>query len=197
MREEKEPIAYYPQSQLPPLRWTNFLLRATGPAASLIPGVKAAVGEVNHDITLQFRTLALQLDESLGRERLLATLSGFFGALALALAVIGLYGVMSYNVARRRNEIGIRMALGAEQSRVLRMVLGEVAILIVAGLALGLAVALLSTRFLAGFLYRLEPNDPTTLAAACVILAAAAVVAGFLPARRAAKLDPMTALREE
>jgi ABC-type antimicrobial peptide transport system permease subunit len=113
------------------------------------------------------------------------------------LAVIGLYGVMSYNVARRRNEIGIRMALGAEQSRVLRMVLGEVAILIVGGLALGLAGAISGMRFLASFLYRVKPNDPTTLAAACVILAAAAVVAGFLPARRAAKLDPMTALREE
>ena len=197
LRAEGEAIAYYPLSQLPPMRWANFVLRANGPAASLIPSVKAAVDEVNHDITLQFRTLALQVDESLGRERLLATLSGFFGALALGLAVIGLYGVMSYNVARRRNEIGIRMALGAEQARVLRMVLGEVAILVVAGLALGLAVAVFSTRLLAGFLYRLEPNDPTTLVTACVVLAVSAVVAGLLPARRAANLDPMTALREE
>ena len=197
LRAEGEAIAYYPLSQLPPMRWINFVLRANGPATSLIPSVKAAVDEVNHDITLQFRTLALQVDESLGRERLLATLSGFFGALALGLAVTGLYGVMSYNVARRRNEIGIRMALGAEQARVLGMVLGEVAILIVAGLALGLAVAVFSTRLLAGFLYRLEPNDPTTLVTACVVLAVSAVVAGLLPARRAAKLDPMTALREE
>jgi ABC-type antimicrobial peptide transport system permease subunit len=89
------------------------------------------------------------------------------------------------------------MALGAEQSGVLRMVLGETAILIVAGLALGLAAALSATRFLTGFLYRLEPNDPTTMAAACLIRAAAAAVAGFLPARRAANLDPMAALREE
>jgi putative ABC transport system permease protein len=197
LRAEGEAIAYYPLSQLPPMRWANFVLRANGPAVSLIPSVKAAVDEVNHDITLQFRTLALQVDESLGRERLLATLSGFFGALALALAVIGLYGVMSYNVARRRNEIGIRMALGAEQARVLRMVLGEVAVLIAAGLALGLAVAVSSTRLLASFLYRLEPNDPTTLVTACVVLAVSVVVAGLLPARRAANLDPMTALREE
>jgi predicted permease len=197
LRAEGEAIAYYPLSQLPPMRWANFVLRGNEPAASLIPSVKAAVDEVNHDITLQFRTLALQVDESLGRERLLATLSGFFGALALALAVIGLYGVMSYNLARRRNEIGIRMALGAEQARVLRMVLGEVAILLVAGLALGLAVAVFSTRLLAGFLYRLEPNDPTTLVTAGVVLAVSAVVAGLLPARRAANLDPMTALREE
>jgi predicted permease len=197
LRAEGEAIAYYPLSKLPPMRWANFVLRANEPAASLIPSVKAAVDEVNHAITLQFRTLALQVDESLGRERLLATLSGFFGALALALAVIGLYGVMSYNLARRRNEIGIRMALGAEQARVLRMVLGEVAILIVAGLALGLAGAVSSTRLLASFLYRLEPNDPTTLVTAGVVLAVSAVVAGLLPARRAANLDPMTALREE
>ncbi len=197
LRAEGEAIAYYPLSQLPPMRWANFELRANGPATSLIPSVKAVVGEVNHDITLQFRTLALQVDESLGRERLLATLSGFFGALALALAVIGLYGVMSYNVARRRNEIGIRMALGAEQGRVLRMVLGEVAVLIVVGLAIGLAVALFSTRLLASFLYRLAPNDPTTLVTACAVLAASAIVAGLLPARRAARLAPMTALREE
>ncbi|HUB80290.1 MAG TPA: ABC transporter permease [Bryobacteraceae bacterium] len=197
LRAEGEAIAYYPLSQLPPMRWANFVLRANGAAASLVPGVKAAVNEVNRDITLQFRTLAVQVDESLGRERLLATLSGFFGALALGLAVMGLYGVMSYHVARRRNEIGIRMALGAEQRRVLRMVLGEVAILIAAGLTLGLAAALFSTRLLAGFLYRLAPNDPSTLAMACLVLAAAAALAGFLPARRAAKLDPMTALREE
>ncbi len=197
LRAEEEAIAYYPLSQLPPMRWANFVLRASGPAASLIPSVKVAVDEVNRDITLQFRTLSVQLDESLGRERLLATLSGFFGALALALAVIGLYGVMSNNVARRRNEIGIRMALGAEQARVLRMVLREVAILLVAGLALGLAVAVFSTRLLASFLYRLERNDPMTLVTACVVLAVSAVVAGFLPARRAANLDPMTALREE
>ena len=126
-----------------------------------------------------------------------ATLSGFFGGLALALAVIGLYGVVSYNVAWRRNEIGIRMALGAEQSRVLRMVLGDVAMLVAAGLALGLAGAITGTRFLASFLYGLEPNDPATLAAGCLVLAATAIVAGFLPARRAANLDPMTALREE
>ncbi|HXS98130.1 MAG TPA: ABC transporter permease [Candidatus Limnocylindrales bacterium] len=197
LRAEGEAIAYYPLSQLPPMRWANFVLRANGPATSLIAGVKAAVDEVNHDITLQFRTLSVQLDESLGRERLLATLSGFFGALALALAVIGLYGVMSYNVARRRNEIGIRMALGAERARVLRMVLGEVAILLLVGLVLGWVVSVFSTRLLASFLYRLEPTDPTTLVTACVVLAVSAVVAGLLPARRAANLDPMTALREE
>jgi ABC-type antimicrobial peptide transport system permease subunit len=128
---------------------------------------------------------------------MLATLSGFFGALALTLAMIGLYGVMSYNVARRRNEIGIRLALGAQQSRVVRMVLGEVAMLIGIGLATGLAMTLATTRFVSSFLYGLTPNDPRILGAAALILAIVAIVAGYLPARRASRLDPMTALREE
>ena len=118
---------------------------------------------MNRDVSLEFTTLALQVDESLARERLLETLSGFFGGLALMLAMIGLYGVMSYNVARRRNEIGIRMALGAEQSRVLGMVFKEVAVLIVIGVAIGLGTALATTRFVASFLYGMKPNDPWTL----------------------------------
>jgi len=142
-------------------------------------------------------TFSTQVDESLVRERLLATLSGFFGALALLLATIGLYGVMSYNVARRRNEIGIRMALGAEQSRVLRMVLGEVCLLVFIGLAAGLAATLATTGFVSSFLYGLTPNDPRTLGSAAAILAMVAILAGYLPARRASRLDPMTALREE
>jgi putative ABC transport system permease protein len=104
---------------------------------------------------------------------------------------------MSYNVARRRNEIGIRLALGAEQSRVLRMVLGEVGVLVFIGLALGIAAALATTRFIHSFLYGLTPNDPWVFGSAAAVLAIVALVAGYLPARRASRLDPMTALREE
>jgi putative ABC transport system permease protein len=110
---------------------------ATGTPTAVISAVKSSIAEVNRDVSLQFKTLALQVEESLARERLLATFSGFFGGLALALSMIGLYGVMSYNVTRRRNEIGIRMALGAEERHVLRMVLGEVALLISVGVVGG------------------------------------------------------------
>ena len=127
LREQTPPTAYVPAAQEEKPRLSaNFELLATGPPSALIPDVKAAVAEVNPDVTLTFRTLEAQVSESLSLERLLATLSGFFGGLALLLATIGLYGVMSYNVARRRSEIGIRMALGARRGRLLGMVLGEV-----------------------------------------------------------------------
>jgi putative ABC transport system permease protein len=197
LREEILPTAFVAASQDATPMWYQFELRAAGPPTALISGAKSAIAEVNRDVSLQFKTLALQVAESLARERLLATLSGFFGALALALAMIGLYGVMSYNIARRRNEIGIRMALGAMQSRVLRMVLSEVAILIGMGLAIGLGAAIGATRFIASFLYGTKANDPWTLALAAGVLTLVAGLAGFLPARSASRLDPMNALREE
>jgi putative ABC transport system permease protein len=198
LRDDNVPIVYVVQAQDPaPGVTKSFELRVAGPATSVVSAVKDSLAQVNPDIMLNFRTLTTQVEETLTRERLLATLSGFFGGLALLLATIGLYGVMSYNVARRRGEIGIRMALGAQQSRVLRMVLQEVAILIIMGLAVGLGAALATTRFVASFLYGVKPNDPWTLFLAAAVLASTAAVAGFLPARRASNLDPMAALREE
>jgi putative ABC transport system permease protein len=163
----------------------------------LTAAVKAAIGEVNRDVSIEFTTLATKVDESISRERLLATLAGFFGALALLLATVGFYGVMSHNVARRRNEIAIRMALGAERAVVLRMVLGEAALLIGIGMAVGLGLAVAMTRFVASFLNGLAPNDPLTFFLAAAALAGVGTLAGYLPARRASRLDPMTALREE
>jgi predicted permease len=197
LREDILPTSFTAASQDATPMWYTFELRAAGPPTAVISGAKSAIAEVNRDVSLQFKPLALQVDESLARERLLASLSGFFGALALALATIGLYGVMSYNIARRRNEIGIRMALGAEQSRVLRMVLREVAILIGLGLAIGLAAAMGTTRFVESFLYGTKANDPWTLSLAAGFLALVAALAGFLPARRASRLEPMNALRDE
>jgi putative ABC transport system permease protein len=199
LRDEIPPTAYMAVSQSAEAgQFITLELRvAAGAPAAVISAVKSSIAEVNRDVSLQFKTLALQVDESLSRERLLATLSGFFGGLALVLAMIGLYGVMSYNVTRRRNEIGIRMALGAEPGRVLRMVMAEVALLIGIGVMVGLGVALAAARFVAGFLYGLTPSDPLTFSLAVALLTGAASLAGYLQARRASRLEPLTALREE
>ena len=198
LRDEASPFVFIPWSQGgPPGPLTGFELRTADAPTALIKGVKSAIARVNPDVSIEFKTLTAKVDDSIQRETMLATLSGFFGGLALLLATIGLYGVMSYTVARRRNEIGIRMALGAEQSRVLLMVLGEVATLIGFGLAIGLGAALATTRLVASFLYGLQPNDPWILGVAAALLAMAAGIAGYLPARRASRLDPMASLREE
>ncbi|HEV2688084.1 MAG TPA: ABC transporter permease [Bryobacteraceae bacterium] len=197
LRQEIPPTAYtsWSQTHFP---FTNMEVRAVGRAPSAVIGeVKGAIASVDGSAPIEFTSLANQTARTLQREQLLATLAGFFGGLALLLAIIGLYGVMSYNVTRRRSEIGIRMALGAEKYQVLRMVMAEVAVLIGAGIAVGLGVTLAATRLLARFLYGVRPNDPLTLLLAAGVLAAAAGAAGYWPARRAARVDPMTSLREE
>jgi len=128
---------------------------------------------------------------------MLATLSGFFGALAAVLAMIGLYGVVSYLVARRRNEIGIRLALGAERGQVVALVMREGARLLAIGIPIGLAASLAAGRSAGALLFGLKPYDPLTLAGAAALLACIAAAATFLPARRASRLDPMSALRDE
>jgi putative ABC transport system permease protein len=177
--------------------YPSFEVRGAASPLGLVPAVREAVAAVSPAITLDFIPLATQVNESLNQERLLATLSSFFGGLALLLAAIGLYGVLSYNVARRRNEIGVRMALGAAQARVLRMVLGEAGWLAGIGLGLGIAGTLAATQLVSAFLYGVRPDDPPTLGSAAAVLGAIAALAAYLPARRAAMVDPMTALREE
>ena len=197
LRKEVPPTAYTAWSQTD-LPFSSLEVRPAGGAPSALIGeVKGAIASVDASASIEFTTLADQVGNSLRRERLLATLAGFFGGLALLLAVIGLYGITSYTVARRRSEIGIRMALGAEQWQVLRMVMGEVAVLIGSGIAVGLAVTLAATPLIASFLYGVRPNDPQTLSLAAGVLAVTAGAAGYWPARRASRLDPMTSLREE
>jgi predicted permease len=198
LREQTLPTAYVPlaQEDKPGLSM-NFELLATGQPSALVPAVTSAMAEINPEVTLNFTTLEAQVSESLNLERLLATLSSFFGALALLLAVIGLYGVMSYNVARRRSEIGIRMALGAQRIKLLLMVLSEVGLMVVIGLAAGLGAAFASARLISSFLYGMKPTDIMTFAMATTLLITVAGIAGYLPARRASRLDPMVALREE
>jgi putative ABC transport system permease protein len=198
LKDANTATAYLPMTQAE--LWgssMNFELRADGDPAALMPAVRSLAGDVNHAISLDFVTLSEQVAASLAGPRLLATLSAFFGALALLLATVGLYGTVAYSVARRRSEIGIRIALGAERSRVVRMILGEVGRLMAAGAVLGVLIALAATRLLKSFLYGLTATDPATLAFSVAALAAVALAAGALPAWRAARLDPMDALREE
>jgi len=197
LRESSLPIVYYALSQDEQPNPGNYVLRAEGSPSILIPSVKAALTEINPRFSLDLRTLQQQVDGTVRLPRTLAMLSGFFGSLALLLAAIGLYGVISYSMARRRNEIGVRIALGATRTRIIRMALGEVGRLVVIGVALGVSLALGVTRLVASFLFGVEPNDPATLALAAFTLAAVAIGAALAPAWRAARLDPMVALREE
>ncbi len=137
------------------------------------------------------------ISESMVRDRLMATLSGFFGLLALLLASIGLYGILSYGVASRTKEIGIRMALGARSREVLSLILREALLLVLVGVVVGLPVVYVSTRFASSLLFGLTPTDPLSLVGAALLLFAVAFVAGYIPARRATKVDPLVALRYE
>jgi len=154
--------------------------------------------EVDNNLPLfDVKTQTQQADESLSVERLFATLSSFFGILALLLACIGLYGVMSYGVARRTNEIGIRMAMGASAPRVTGMVMRETMWVVLIGVAIGLGAALAGTRLIASMLFGLAATDALTISFAVLTMVSVAAVAGYLPARRASKVDPMVALRYE
>jgi putative ABC transport system permease protein len=143
------------------------------------------------------RALAEQLDASIVRERMLGVLSGFFAAVGLLLAAVGLYGVMAYSVSKRTGEIGIRMALGAKPLQICDMVVREALLLIAVGLALGFVGALLLSRTLATLLFGLTPQDPQTLLAVAIVMLVTGLSAVYLPARRAAQIDPTTALRME
>jgi predicted permease len=145
----------------------------------------------------EMKTLSKQLDETLNTERLIAALSAAFGVLATLLAAIGLYGVMAFAVARRTREIGLRMALGAQQGQVLWMVMRETSILVGIGLAVGVPAAYLLSSYVSSALYNVKPNDVWTIVSALIILSAVAAISGFVPARRASVIDPMTALRYE
>lgn len=174
----------------------TFLIASPADPAPLALSVRRAVHHIDAALPiLSIRTLNEQIDRSLVTQRLIAELSAFFGALALLLAAVGLYGVMSYSMSRRISEIGIRMALGASAHSVLRMVLRETLWLLAAGVAIGLPAALAAGRFVAHRLFGITPADPLALALALSIISASTLLAGFLPARRASRIDPITALR--
>ncbi len=163
---------------------------AGGSPAQLSRSVAAAIAGVDCDLASSFRPLADQVNASLIQERMVATLSGFFGGLALLLAGIGLYGVTAYAVSRRRAEIGIRLALGAVPAGVVRLVLRRVGILVAVGILVGAAISAWASTFVEALLYGLEPRDPATLVGAAVTLAAIGALAGWVPAYRASRTDP-------
>jgi predicted permease len=174
-----------------------FEIRFDGTAEAVIAAVRPVIAGINRDAALEIRTLDERISDSLVQPRLVALLSSFFGFLALLLATIGLYGVISYAAARRRGEIGIRMALGAAEGAVTWLILRDVALILTIGTALGVGVSLAAGRFIKSLLFGLEATNPAILTLAAVVLCASAIFAAYLPARRAAKMDPMTALREE
>jgi putative ABC transport system permease protein len=198
LREDFVPIIYLPTAQtLRQGAGAQLLIRSSLPQAETVAAVKRVLTEINPAIGVSFQGFKTMIEESILRERLLATLSGFFGLLALLLACIGLYGILSYSVASRTSEIGIRMALGARRRDVLWLVLREALLMVVVGVAAGLPMIWGTTRLASSLLFDLTPTDPVSLILAAVLMIAVAMMAGYLPARRATRVDPMVALRYE
>ena len=198
MHDPMVPVMYFARSQdAKPLTFVNFLVRSQVSMTGIVSPVKDAIMGVNPEIDIQFVVLHTQIRETLTQDELMATLCGFFGVLAVLLAAIGLYGVISYTVAQRTNEIGVRMALGAQRSRVIGMILREVSVTIGIGIMIGAVLTLSGGKAAGSLLYGLKAHDPLTLVLAVIILAGIGLAASFVPAHRASRLDPMVALRYE
>jgi putative ABC transport system permease protein len=196
-REDVRPCFYRPLAQTYMAEMTLIARTPGGPELALAE-IRRELRAMDKDLPVtEAETMHAHLDRELSQERLTASLLSGLGLLALALAVIGIYGVMSFSVAQRTREIGIRMALGAQAPAVLAMILRHAAILLGAGLAIGWAAAAVVTRYATSLLYGVSPTDPWTFVAVASLLAAAAMIACYLPARRASRVDPTVALRYE
>lgn len=197
VREPGPPTMYRCVLQSPQ-RSSNVVLRTAGDPMAMTEAVRAAMRDVDSSLPIQrFTSQTEQISQRFAQERLFATAYTAFGALALALACIGLFGVMSYSVSRRTNEIGIRMALGAQRGRVVGMVMGESLLLVSLGIVIGLGAAVWAGRFVETVVFGVSPTDVATMAAAVALISAVSAVAGYVPARRASKVDPMVALHQQ
>jgi predicted permease len=199
LREDPPPVFYLNYRQAPEVDWgMTFAVRTAAPRQAIAPALRRAIQGIDQNLPLvDVRTQQEQIDQTLTNERIFADLTVAFGVLALVLASIGIYGILAYSVSRRTNEIGIRMALGARADQVMRMVLREASWMTVIGLVVGLGAALALGRVVASQLYGLKASDPATFAGAAAVLVIVALAASWLPARRAASIDPMKALRHE
>jgi ABC-type antimicrobial peptide transport system permease subunit len=191
-------MVFAPADQFPDVRpWAVLFIRASSPPAVAIAAVKEKISQINPIIKTEFHVFQTDIENGMNRERLMAVLSGFFGALAALLAMIGLYGLITYIVATRKNEIGIRMALGASPGCVVRIIVRQTLPLLGVGVAAGLVLAMAAAKGANSLLYGLEGNDPVTLFGAAGFLATVGLVASYIPAHRASRVDPMNALRYE
>jgi predicted permease len=196
--QSHEPMAiYFPLMQRPRYNQSRIDIRTAGNPWVVAAQAQGTLESMGHHYALKTQTLEERTSMFLTNERVVAMLATFFGGLALLLASVGLYGLMSYTVTRRTSEIGIRMALGAQRRDVLGLIVGEVTWLALAGIAAGVPLALAASRLISGMLFGMSPTDPSTIAFSTVILLGIAILAGYLPARRASRIDPMSALRSE
>ena len=175
----------------------SIVARTAGSTNTLVATLRRLARERAPDVPMKFTTMEAALSENVAAPRFRTLLFGVFAGLAVCLAMAGVYGVMAYTVGQRSNEIGLRMALGAGKGSVVRLILGQGVVLAGLGVALGIAVAVAGTRLLTSMLFEVRPNDPVVYLAVAVLLGTVAVVAGYVPARRAASIDPLTALRQE
>jgi predicted permease len=196
-RKPSPPAVYVPYAQLGGDFPTTIDIRATGALAQVSAGIRKVLQPRLPQVPVEVHALSAQVEEAMTQERMLATLASAFGVIALLLACIGLYGLMAYGVAQRTREIGIRMALGARRTSLIVMVVRSAAGLVMIGIAAGLPAAWLASRWVESMLFGLKPADPGTILASVLLLGAAALLAAYLPARRASRIDPMTCLRHE
>jgi predicted permease len=198
LRGETPPMTFLAAPQYPvPGAWCAMMIRSSLPPAAAIAGIRQRMAEKHPEIVMEFSDFQRRIRDGLVKERLMAILSGFFGFLAALMAMVGLYGVISYIVARRRNEIGIRMAMGALRGQVIGLVMREAGRMMAIGVVAGTALALIGGQSATSLLFGLKPYDPLTLVVATALLAAITALASFVPARRATSVDPMVALRYE
>jgi predicted permease len=198
LRDNLPPQFFMPYVQQKEVGVLTYAIRTQLSPAAIVPALRNVVQQADRDLPMiDIRTQREQIDANMQMERTFAALTAGFGVLALALACVGIYGIMAYSVANRRNEIGIRMALGAQPGQVRGMILRESTWLAVAGIVVGVGAALLLTRLVKSMLYGIQPYDPATLAGGVLILLAVALAASWIPARRAAGVQPMEALRHE